>query len=77
MFLNKADKVEDKELLELVSWKCGSCSPSMAFRGMMSRWSLGSAIKAIEGDQSEVGVPSIVKLLEAVDTYIPDAGASH
>ena len=71
VFLNKADKVEDKELLELVELEVRELLTKYGFPGDDVPVIIGSAIKAIEGDQSEVGVPSILKLLEAVDTYIP------
>jgi len=71
VFLNKADKVEDKELLELVELEVRELLTKYGFPGDDIPVVIGSAIKAIEGDQSEVGVPSITKLLEAVDTYIP------
>jgi elongation factor Tu len=71
VFLNKADKVEDKELLELVELEVRELLTKYGFPGEDVPVVIGSAIKAIEGDQSEVGVPSILKLLEAVDTYIP------
>jgi len=71
VFLNKADKVEDKELLELVELEVRELLTKYGFPGDDVPVVIGSAIKAIEGDQSEVGVPSIMRLLEAVDTYIP------
>ncbi|MEE8125444.1 MAG: elongation factor Tu, partial [Nitrospirales bacterium] len=71
VFLNKADKVEDKELLELVELEVRELLTKYGFPGEEIPVVIGSAMKAIEGDQSEVGVPSITKLLEAVDTYIP------
>jgi elongation factor Tu len=71
VFLNKADKVEDKELLELVELEVRELLTKYGFPGDDVPVVIGSAIKAIEGEQSEVGVPSILKLLEAVDTYIP------
>jgi elongation factor Tu len=71
VFLNKADKVEDKELLELVELEVRELLTKYGFPGDDVPVVIGSAIKAIEGDQSELGVPSILKLLEAVDTYIP------
>jgi elongation factor Tu len=71
VFLNKADKVEDKELLELVELEVRELLSKYGFPGDDVPVIIGSAIKAIEGDQSEVGVPSIMRLLEAVDTYIP------
>jgi elongation factor Tu len=71
VFLNKADKVEDKELLELVELEVRELLSKYGFPGDDVPVVIGSAIKAIEGDQSEVGVPSILRLLEAIDTYIP------
>ncbi|HBP87345.1 MAG TPA: elongation factor Tu [Nitrospirales bacterium] len=71
VFLNKADKVEDKELLELVELEVRELLTKYGFPGDDVPVVIGSAIKAIEGDQSEVGVPSIMRLLEAVDSYIP------
>ena len=71
VFLNKADKVEDPELLELVELEVRELLTKYGFPGDDIPIVVGSATKAIEGDTSEVGVPSIVKLLEAVDTYIP------
>ncbi|MEC4680860.1 MAG: elongation factor Tu [Nitrospirota bacterium] len=71
VFLNKADKVEDKELLELVELEVRELLTKYGFPGDDVPVVIGSAIKAIEGDQSDIGVGSITKLLEAVDTYIP------
>ena len=71
VFLNKADKVEDKELLELVELEVRELLTKYGFPGDDVPVVIGSAIKAIEEDQSEIGVASITKLLEAVDTYIP------
>jgi len=71
VFLNKADKVEDNELLELVELEVRELLTKYGFPGDDVPVVIGSAIKAIEGDQSDIGVGSITKLLEAVDTYIP------
>jgi elongation factor Tu len=71
VFLNKADKVEDKELLELVELEVRELLTKYGFPGDDVPVVIGSAIKAIEGDQSDIGVASITKLLDAVDTYIP------
>jgi elongation factor Tu len=71
VFLNKADKVEDKELLELVELEVRELLSKYGFPGDDVPVIIGSAIKTLEGDQSEGGVPSIMRLLEAVDTYIP------
>ena len=71
VFLNKADKVEDPELLELVELEVRELLSKYQFPGDDVPIITGSAIKAIEGDSSDIGVSSIVKLLESVDTYIP------
>ena len=71
VFLNKADKVDDKELLELVELEVRELLTKYGFPGDKTPIIQGSALKAIEGDQGPLGVPSILKLLEAVDTYIP------
>ena len=71
VFLNKADKVEDPELLELVELEVRELLSKYQFPGDEVPIITGSAIKAIEGDSSDIGGPSILKLLEAVDTYIP------
>ncbi len=71
VFLNKADKVEDAELLELVELEVRELLTKYGFPGDDVPVVIGSAIKAIEEDQSDIGVPSIKKLLDAVDSYIP------
>src|SRR5687768_9751242 len=71
VFLNKADKVDDKELLELVELEVRELLSKYEFPGEKTPIITGSATKAMEGDQSEIGVPSILKLLDAVDSYIP------
>ena len=71
VFLNKADKVDDKELLELVELEVRELLTKYEFPGDQIPIITGSAIKALEGDQSPIGVPSLLKLMEAVDTYIP------
>ena len=71
VFLNKADKVEDAELLELVELEVRELLTKYGFPGDDVPVVTGSAIKAIEEDQGEIGVASIKRLLEAVDTYIP------
>src|SRR5678815_396793 len=71
VFLNKADKVDDKELLELVELEVRELLSKYEFPGEKIPIVVGSATKAMEGDQSEIGVPSILKLLDAVDSYIP------
>src|SRR5438128_411047 len=69
--MNKADKVDDKELLELVELEVRELLTKYEFPGDKIPVITGSATKAIEGDQSPIGVPAILKLLEAVDSYIP------
>ena len=71
VFLNKADKVDDKELLELVELEVRELLTKYEFPGDQIPIITGSATKALEGDQSPIGVPALLKLLEAVDTYIP------
>jgi elongation factor Tu len=71
VFLNKADMVDDEELLELVEMEVRELLDSYEFPGDDTPVIRGSALKALEGDQSEIGVPSIVKLMEAMDDFIP------
>ena len=71
VFLNKADKIDDKELLELVELEVRELLTKYGFPGEKTPIIHGSALKAMEGDQGPLGVPSILQLLEAVDTYIP------
>src|SRR5213083_1551985 len=71
VFLNKADKVDDKELLDLVELEVRELLTKYEFPGDKIPIVVGSATKALEGDQSPLGVPAILKLLEAVDRYIP------
>ena len=71
VFLNKADMVDDAELLELVEMEVRELLSKYDFPGDDTPIVKGSALKALEGDQSEIGVPAIVQLGEALDTYIP------
>ena len=71
VYLNKADMVDDKELLELVEMEVRDLLTLYGFPGEKTPIIVGSALKALEGDESEIGVPSIMKLVEAMDTYIP------
>jgi elongation factor Tu len=71
VYLNKADMVDDAELLELVEMEVRELLDSYDFPGDDTPVITGSALKALEGDQSEIGVPSVVKLMEAMDEYIP------
>ncbi|BAZ95092.1 elongation factor Tu [Thiohalobacter sp. COW1] len=71
VYMNKADQVDDPELLELVEMEIRDLLSSYDFPGDDTPIITGSALKALEGDTSEIGVPSIEKLLEALDSYIP------
>lgn len=72
VYLNKADMVDDAELLELVEMEVRDLLSSYDFPGDDIPIITGSALKALEGDTSEIGVPSIIKLVEALDSYIPE-----
>lgn len=71
VFLNKCDMVDDAELLELVEMEVRELLSQYDFPGDDIPLIKGSALKALEGDQSELGEPAILKLAEALDTYIP------
>ena len=71
VFLNKADMVDDAELLELVEMEVRELLSKYDFPGDDTPIVNGSALKALEGDQSEIGVPSIIKLVDALDSWIP------
>ncbi len=71
VFLNKADMVDDDELLELVEMEVRELLDSYDFPGDGTPIIIGSALKALEGDESDMGRGSILKLAEALDTYIP------
>ena len=72
VFLNKADMVDDEELLELVEMEVRELLDTYEFPGDDTPIVIGSALKALEGDQSDIGVPAVVKLVEALDEYIPE-----
>ena len=72
VFLNKADMVDDKELLELVEMEVRELLSKYDFPGDDIPIIMGSALKALEGDTSDIGEPAILKLAEALDTYIPE-----
>jgi elongation factor Tu len=72
VFMNKADMVDDAELLELVEMEIRELLDVYDFPGDATPIIIGSALKALEGDTSELGTPSIIKLVEALDSYIPD-----
>jgi elongation factor Tu len=71
VFMNKADMVDDAELLELVEMEIRELLSKYDFPGDDIPIIKGSALKALEGDQSEIGEPAIMKLAEALDSYIP------
>jgi len=71
VYMNKADMVDDEELIELVEMEIRELLDEYDFPGDDTPVILGSALKALEGDTSDIGVPSIIKLVEALDTYIP------
>lgn len=72
VYLNKADMVDDEELLELVEMEVRELLDSYEFPGDETPIIVGSALKALEGDSSELGEGSIEKLAEALDSYIPE-----
>ena len=72
VFLNKADMVDDAELLELVEMEVRELLDQYEFPGDDTPIIVGSALKAVEGDESEIGSQAIDKLVEALDTYIPE-----
>jgi len=72
VYLNKADMVDDAELLELVEMEVRELLSSYDFPGDDVPIVTGSALKALEGDTSDIGIPSIDKLVAALDDYIPE-----
>jgi elongation factor Tu len=72
VFMNKADMVDDPELLELVEMEVRELLSSYDFPGDDTPIVVGSALKALEGDTSDIGVPAIYKLVEEMDRYIPE-----
>jgi elongation factor Tu len=71
VYMNKADMVDDTELIELVEMEIRELLSKYDFPGDDTPIVIGSALKALEGDQSDIGEPSILKLAEALDSYIP------
>jgi elongation factor Tu len=71
VFMNKVDMVDDPELLDLVELEVRELLSKYEFPGEDIPIVRGSALKALEGDEGELGEPSILKLMEAVDNYIP------
>jgi elongation factor Tu len=71
VFLNKADMVDDKELLELVELEVRELLTKYEFPGDAIPFVVGSALKALEGDKGPLGAEAILKLMASVDSYIP------
>jgi elongation factor Tu len=71
VYLNKADQVDDDELLELVELEVRDLLSTYEFPGDDTPIITGSALKAFEGDETDIGIPSINKLIEEMDSYIP------
>ncbi|MBK9131375.1 MAG: elongation factor Tu [Gammaproteobacteria bacterium] len=71
VFLNKADMVDDPELLELVEMEVRELLTTYKFPGDDTPIVTGSALKALEGDTSPIGMPAVIKLVEEMDRYIP------
>ena len=71
VFLNKADMVDDAELLELVEMEVRDLLSQYEFPGDDTPIVVGSALKALEGDTSDIGVPAVLKLIKTMDEYIP------
>jgi elongation factor Tu len=72
VYLNKADQVDDEELLELVEMEVRDLLSTYEFPGDDTPIVTGSALKAFEGDDSDIGIPSVLKLVEEMDSYIPE-----
>ena len=72
VFLNKADMVDDEELLELVEMEVRKLLDQYEFPGDDTPIIKGSALKALEGDTSDIGMPAVQKLVETLDEYIPE-----
>ena len=72
VFMNKADMVDDEELLELVEMEVRELLDQYEFPGDDTPIIIGSALKALEGDTSEIGMPAVQKLVETLDDYIPE-----
>lgn len=72
VFLNKADQVDDAELQELVEMEIRELLDKYDFPGDDTPIIVGSALKALEGDTSDIGVPAVQKLIEALDSFITE-----
>jgi elongation factor Tu len=71
VYMNKADQVDDDELLELVEMEVRELLSSYDFPGDDIPVVTGSALKALDGDESDIGIPSVLKLIDEMDSYIP------
>jgi len=72
VYMNKADMVDDEELLELVEMEVRELLDQYEFPGDDTPIVIGSALKALEGDTSDIGIPSVQKLVQTLDDYIPE-----
>ena len=72
VYMNKADQNDDPEMLELVEMEIRELLSEYDFPGDDTPIIVGSALKALEGDTSDIGVPSVQKLIETLDTYVPE-----
>jgi elongation factor Tu len=72
VYMNKVDQVDDEELIELVDMEIRELLSSYDFPGDDVPVIVGSALKALEGDESEIGIPSILKLVDEMDAYFPE-----
>ena len=72
VYMNKADQVDDPELLELVEMEVRDLLSTYEFPGDDTPIIVGSALKALEGDTSETGIPSVIKLVEQMDAFVPE-----
>ena len=72
VFMNKADMVDDEELTELVEMEIRELLDAYEFPGNDTPIIIGSALKALEGDDSEIGMPAVQRLVETLDEYIPE-----
>ncbi len=72
VYMNKADQVDDEELIELVDMEIRELLSSYDFPGDDIPVIVGSALKALQGDESDIGIPSVLKLVDAMDEYFPE-----
>ena len=77
VYMNKADMVDDEELLELVEMEVRELLSQYEFPGDDIPLVVGSALKALEGDGSDIGIPSVEKLVAEMDGYIPGTPARN